>query len=94
MLGSVALQMPTDLRRSSNPIHTFDVDSPAPRQRKGITRLTVDIPSSRVEKSNSRASHPLARWRTPEFIFYEIMFVLVVPLLIWVPVSLSQRMSC
>lgn len=92
MLPTVSSQMPTDLRQTTRPAHTFDVDSPAPRQRKGITRFTVDIPSSQVDPSHSRAPRPPPRWRTPEFIFYAVMFALVVPLLVWVPISLSQRM--
>ncbi|KAF8628982.1 hypothetical protein AX15_003606 [Amanita polypyramis BW_CC] len=53
-----------------------------------IVKLTVDIPSSVRPSSVSRVSPP--RWSTFEFRFYFVMFALVVPLLFWIPISLSM----
>lgn len=88
MLGSVILPMPTDLGK---PAHSFEVDSPNYGQRRGITRLTVDIPSSRISAAQDITSHPHARWRTPEFLLYAVVFAVVVPMMAWIPVRLSNR---
>ncbi|KZT27214.1 MBOAT-domain-containing protein [Neolentinus lepideus HHB14362 ss-1] len=78
--------MPTDLRSVS----ALQVDSAeSPRKPKGVIRLTVDTPtSSSKDISNTRRSPP--RWKTPEFILYQVVFVVVVPILIWVPIQLSS----
>ncbi|KAL6307438.1 MBOAT, membrane-bound O-acyltransferase family-domain-containing protein [Sparassis latifolia] len=81
MLGDVALDMPTDLR-------SFEKDE-VPRKRLSVTGLTIDIPSS-YRPQVQAAPHPPSRWRTPEFIFYELVFCLVVPIMIWIPVTLSS----
>ncbi|EPQ53946.1 MBOAT-domain-containing protein [Gloeophyllum trabeum ATCC 11539] len=75
MSGEVALQMPTDLRSVS--------------ALEGVIRLTVDVPAS-ASRGVSGRKRPAARWRTPEFILYEVLFVIVVPILVWVPVKLSS----
>ncbi|KAH8094526.1 MBOAT, membrane-bound O-acyltransferase family-domain-containing protein [Cristinia sonorae] len=83
-LGSVSLEMPTDLRGPRvEPLH---LQPTTPKQR-GITRLTVDIPDA--TKPSSLSSRP-SRWRTPEFVVYGVVFLVVVPLMVWIPVSLSS----
>ncbi|KAF8333870.1 MBOAT, membrane-bound O-acyltransferase family-domain-containing protein [Amanita rubescens] len=54
---------------------------------RSVVKLTVDIPSSHRPPSVSRLSP--SRWATPEFKFYGVMFILVVPFMFWIPVSLS-----
>ena len=83
--------MPTDLRPTTGPPHSFEVVSPNYEQRKGITRLTVNISSSRSEQSHSSVSRPAPRWTTPEFLFYGVTFALVVPMMVWLPARLSNR---
>ena len=79
--------MPTDLRRQQ-----FDLESEFDTQdkRSGIVKLTIDIPSSHRPQVAAE-SHPPPRWRTPEFIFYGVVFCVVVPMLVWIPVGLSSR---
>ena len=57
--------------------------------RRGILRLTVDVPLSNSPKAGL-ARPP--RWRTPEFFVYGVVFAVVVPLMIWKPVDLSRGM--
>ncbi|KAI0729251.1 MBOAT-domain-containing protein [Fomitopsis betulina] len=85
MLGEVA-QMPSDLRRQQ-----FDLEPEydAQDKRTGIVKLTIDIPSSHRPQVAARP-HPPPRWRTPEFVFYGLMFCIVVPIMVWVPISLSS----
>ncbi|TBU27794.1 MBOAT-domain-containing protein [Dichomitus squalens] len=87
MLGDAVVQMPTDLR----PTSTFELDSPLePSHRpKGITRLTVDVPSSYSSQVKAQ-THPAPRWRTPEFMVYYVTFLCVVPLMVWIPYTLSS----
>jgi hypothetical protein len=60
----------------------------APRERRGIARLTVEVPAS-APPAGARAMP--ARWRTPEFLFYYVCAVVVIPLMVWVPWRLSSR---
>lgn len=87
MPRDIVIDMPTtDIRPT---MATFEMDSDhGSSKQAGITRLTVDIPSSRRNpRPEERRSSP--RWKTPEFAFYYVIFVLVVPLMVWVPVQLS-----
>ncbi|OCH89613.1 MBOAT-domain-containing protein [Obba rivulosa] len=77
--------MPTELRPIRNP----EPHSAAPHVRKGVTRLTVDVPSS-YRSAPPRRVQPASRWSTPEFIFYGVIFCLVVPIMVWIPVTLSS----
>ncbi|KAH9902410.1 MBOAT-domain-containing protein [Cubamyces lactineus] len=78
--------MPTDLRSPA----AFEVDSSElpPSKPTGLTRLTVEIPSSYSPQVKA-ASHPPPRWRTPEFMVYYVVFCLVVPVMVWIPCRLS-----
>ncbi|KAI0035515.1 MBOAT, membrane-bound O-acyltransferase family-domain-containing protein [Vararia minispora EC-137] len=75
--------MPTELRPLSL-LSRNKIGSHATR--RGITRLTVDVPAP------SRASEEPkpARWNTPEFFFYYLVFLLAVPWMVCVPILLSQ----
>jgi hypothetical protein len=89
---AVYIEMPTDLRTNSGPSLSRGeapvLANDAPVKRKGIIRLTVDIPGShRSQVGNNR---PPARWKSPEFIFYGVAFLFVVPLMVKVPVDLSK----
>lgn len=64
-------------------------------KRSGPTKFTVNIPESypsQVVTSSSNqglpAKHP--RWSTLEFKIYGVVFAVVVPLMIWIPIRLSQ----
>ena len=86
MLGDISTQMPSDLRSK----HAgFELDPPAPH-RKGVTRLTIDIPSSYDAKLKAEL-HPEPRWRTTEFMCYYVVFALALPLMAWIPYRLSSR---
>ncbi|KAH9930065.1 MBOAT-domain-containing protein [Fomitopsis serialis] len=87
MLGVVA-QMPTDLRRHESTFE-LETDHEASSKRSGIIKLSIDIPSSHRPQVAAE-SHPPPRWRTPEFILYGLVFCVVVPMLAWVPISLSS----
>lgn len=86
MLGDAVIHMPTDLRPSA----TFELDSPVQFKPKGITRMTVGIPSSYNSRPPAE-SHPTARWRTTEFMCYYVVFALALPLMAWIPYTLSTR---
>ena len=63
---------------------------------RGITRLTVNIPSSfREDVSNGAEAQrkPPSLWGTPEFKAYYVVVAVAVFTMIWIPVSLSQGVS-
>ncbi|GJJ08164.1 hypothetical protein Clacol_002372 [Clathrus columnatus] len=90
--------MPTDLRQeriiplkldieegSSSSSGFFQYLSSSWRQR-GIANITVSTPTRSKFPSNISKS----RWKTPEFIVYAIMFILVVPQMVRLPMQLSN----
>lgn len=62
----------------------------APDRRKGVAQLIVHIPeaAARTPLATSRS-----RWSTLEFRLYALVFAVVVPLMVWVPISLSDGKS-
>lgn len=64
----------------------------APRGGFKVTDLTVNIPSSLLNTSASTSERRPApsRWGTLEFKIYYLVFMVVVPIMIWIPVSLSS----
>ncbi|KZT02547.1 MBOAT-domain-containing protein [Laetiporus sulphureus 93-53] len=78
--------MPTDLRPT---VSSFELAQEPTTRRRGITTLTVDIPSSHHPQAKE-AHHSPARWKSPEFILYAIIFCVVVPIMIWIPMRLSS----
>lgn len=85
MGGDVAIEMPTDLRSTPKPL----VVETGPPLHRGIVALTVETPTS-TRFARIDPTRPPSRWKNPEFIVYGIIFVVVVPIMVWVPVSLSQ----
>ncbi|KAI1792160.1 MBOAT-domain-containing protein [Ganoderma leucocontextum] len=79
--------MPSDLRQTS----AFELDSPpeSSYRPKGITRLTVHIPTAYSAQVKAE-THPAPRWRTPEFMVYYVVFACVLPIMFWIPYRLSS----
>ncbi|KAI6108908.1 MBOAT, membrane-bound O-acyltransferase family-domain-containing protein [Pisolithus croceorrhizus] len=91
MPDDVVIDMSTDspsskvaVHRSIEPVEMGPLDAA-----RGIASLTVGIPSSKKYRQPDGSSPP-PRWKTPEFIFYYIVFVVVVPFMAWVPIRLSS----
>lgn len=84
--------MPTDLHspRVRPRPSQLDLEITPERKARGIVALTVETPTSSRPRQTT-APRPPARWRTPEFIFYAVCFVIVVPFLFKVPMDLSER---
>ena len=65
-------------------------------RRSGPTKFTVNIPESYPPQTTS--TYPpkqgiqtkASRWSTIEFKVYGVVFAIVVPLMIWIPIRLSQ----
>lgn len=81
MSDHILLQMPSNDRQPS-PLELEDRKLPS-----RIVKLTVDIPSSH----QPQATNTTPRWKTPEFFFYYVAFIVVVPIMVWIPVALSSR---
>lgn len=81
----IIIEMPTPVTES------FNVeDAPKQPAGRGITVLTVEIPIPMPPPSVATRPRPAPRWNTPEFIFYGCVFITVVPLLLKIPMDLSQ----
>lgn len=52
-----------------------------------VTDLTIETPGN---ARRSTDEPPPPRWRTPEFIFYGVAFVVVVPILVYWPMKISS----
>ncbi|KAG2101567.1 MBOAT, membrane-bound O-acyltransferase family-domain-containing protein [Suillus discolor] len=86
MPKDIVVDMPTDMRNQEGHFSTFDLDYTPPKP-GGITSLTVDIPAlSRIPNE----PRPPPRWKTPEFIFYYVVALFVIPLMVWIPIHLSS----
>ncbi|KAF8588242.1 MBOAT-domain-containing protein [Ramaria rubella] len=88
--------MPTDLRNEARttPLH-LQLEEEKESQwssswrKRGITSLTVETPT----RTRFTADEPLpkARWRTPEFILYALVFAVAIPMMVRVPMRLSSE---
>ena len=89
--GAVSIEMPTDLRPNSG-MAPLNLDPELnTSKRKGITRLTVNIPSSnRSPHTAVEETRSPSRWKSLEFTFYYVVFLIVMPVMIWVTVDLSS----
>ncbi|KAG2031729.1 MBOAT, membrane-bound O-acyltransferase family-domain-containing protein [Suillus americanus] len=88
MPTEIVIDMPTDMRNQEGRFSTFDLDYTPPNLKpRGITSLTVDISASSRVTNEPR---PPPRWKTPEFIFYYVVALFVIPFMAWVPVHLSS----
>ena len=86
MPDHVVLQMPSDDRQLS----PLEIEGLVNRKEASrIVKLTVDIPSSH----QPRTTDTTPRWKTPEFFFYYVVFIVVIPVMVWIPVTLSSRES-
>lgn len=56
---------------------------------KGIARLTIHIPSTFRQKMPYNVG--TSRWSTAEFKFYYLVTLFVIPVMVWIPMSLSLR---
>lgn len=83
------------------PVHNSSetrVDTPIVMQYRPktfkLTDLTVNIPSSNRQSLNrsSGDQQSLSRWWTVEFKIYYAIALVVIPIMIWIPISLSSRM--
>lgn len=82
MSDHVVLHMPLGDRQLS----PLGIEEPVNRKRPSrIVKLTVDIPSSYQPQTTT------PRWKTPEFLFYYVVFIVVIPIMVWIPVRLSSR---
>ncbi|KAL0072586.1 glycerol transporter [Marasmius tenuissimus] len=62
-----------------------------PKKRMKLVDLTVDIPSSsRTTSIPNEAARSPSRWRSLEFKVYYVVAALVVPIMVWIPVSISS----
>ncbi|KAJ9109716.1 hypothetical protein QFC19_001946 [Naganishia cerealis] len=70
-------------------------------RRRGVTQFTVHIPDANTNASTLTTSAELygkstrsaSRWSSLEFKIYGLIFAVVVPLMVWVPIRLSQGKS-
>lgn len=94
MPEALVLDMPTDLHSTAPRASSFELEGDIRNKEnpRGLTALTVDIPGANKAQRND-TPRPLPLWRTPEFLFYYLVAVVVIPLMVWVPVSLSSRAS-
>jgi hypothetical protein len=57
----------------------------------GVVSLTVQTPtSSSFAPRETQPPPPPSRWRTPEFLFYGVAFLIVVPYMVKVPYDISN----
>ncbi|KAF8650593.1 hypothetical protein AX16_005178 [Volvariella volvacea WC 439] len=69
--------------------HPLDSEPARTKTKMGLVGLTVDIPSSsRTQKSEGKRPPP--RWRTLEFKIYYVIALVVIPLMAWIPITLSS----
>ncbi|GAA5988430.1 hypothetical protein JCM5350_005309 [Sporobolomyces pararoseus] len=76
------------------------LDSPTPQSldlesKWSITNLTVSIPSSSASSGSTSTSSSSStigsRWRTKEFYIYYLVFLVVVPQMVWSPIKISSN---
>ncbi|CAG7855140.1 Putative membrane-bound O-acyltransferase C24H6.01c [Serendipita indica DSM 11827] len=54
-----------------------------------LVSLTVQTPTSQQAPGTITRTPPPARWNTPEFIIYGVLFVIVFPMMVYSPMQLS-----
>lgn len=86
LLNSLQSETPMQLPLTSPGLTSMSTTD----RRKGVAQLTVHIPdaAARTPPPTSRS-----RWSTLEFRLYALAFAVVVPLMVWVPISLSSGQS-
>ncbi|KAK6906198.1 hypothetical protein I203_100183 [Kwoniella mangroviensis CBS 8507] len=61
-------------------------------KKHSITDFTISIPGSTIRTNTNTSTttqHSIPRWNTLEFRLYALVFVVVVPMMIWIPIKLS-----
>ncbi|KAG9004573.1 glycerol transporter [Tulasnella sp. JGI-2019a] len=82
--------MPGDLRQPRRPqLAHLDLEDTPERKPRGITALTVTTPTSLRPRQTTKVP-PAPRWKTPEFLFYGLVHVVVLPFLFKVPMDMSN----
>ncbi|KAF8838855.1 MBOAT-domain-containing protein [Paxillus ammoniavirescens] len=83
--------MPADLHTTER-LSTFELDQEhiVEKHSRGITSLTVDVPNSNKTRRIDVGPRSPTRWRTSEFLFYYLVVAVVVPFMVWVPITLSS----
>lgn len=83
---------------SSNPdqlLQQLQSDHNSVQQRKmGVLNLTVTTSTDKASESASKRNPPattVPRWRTKEFYVYYVVLAIVLPIMAWIPASLSRR---
>ncbi|GAB1525165.1 glycerol transporter [Rhizoctonia solani] len=87
-------RMPSDMQ-SVRPLSPLMVYEPPQNKWKslGVVSLTVQTPtSSNFTPPETQPPPPSSRWRTPEFLFYGLAFLVVVPYMVKVPYDISNVM--
>ena len=74
---------------STMPVSKSPID-----RRSGATKFTVNIPESYPPPATAQQTYNLkpksSRWSSFEFRTYAVVFAIVVPLMVWVPIRLSN----
>ncbi|WWC72931.1 uncharacterized protein I206_106895 [Kwoniella pini CBS 10737] len=80
---------------SSLPLPIPSTPSPSlsnQKEKYNITKFTIDIPGNQIRQevdNTNDIEKSTSRWNTLEFRLYGLVFLLVVPLMIWIPIQLS-----
>lgn len=92
MSGSDEPTLPLTTPPPSRTYHPLTAELDPPSKRMSILDLTVEIPSStRVHSSLTDAKRPV-RWKTLEFKLYYALAVIMLPIMAWIPISISRGM--
>ena len=82
--------LPLHQRNAMSPERLHIDTSPGTWSERGITTMTLQTPTSTAGKAPSTKP---PRWKTTEFLVYGVIAVVLVPYMVYVPISLSQRTS-
>lgn len=84
----------TSPTRPSHSFQTLDGPTLRPAHRMRLLDLTVHVPpSSSKAGPQSTRKQSVARWNTLEFRLYYVAVVVVLPIMVWIPYSLSRSAS-
>jgi hypothetical protein len=96
-MSELELPLITPGRLRSNDPATMSVPKSPVDRRSGPTKFTVNIPESYPPPATAQQTYTLkpkaSRWSTLEFRIYAVIFAIVVPLMVWVPIRLSNCKS-